>query len=215
MRGLTHPTTGYTSLVHGCEAQPARSNGIVLAGITAARPWGRWVQVRPCGVVCRLYLAGPLRSPAYESHPWRKGWPRCCFRHCHVGRHLLLLPCMLLVVVPGLLLWMLLVLGPVLLFRRRPHPPHARLVESECEVRIAPANGLYVPRWCMVRGLTRTCQRDRPRWYHSRPFVGMACMLYLAGSAACLAGSSRGRSCRISGSGVRGQTRTCQRARPR
>ena len=35
-----------------------------------------------------------------------------------------------------------------------------------------------------VRCLTCTCQRDRHRWYHSRPFVAMACMLYLAGSPA-------------------------------
>ena len=62
-----------------------------------------------------------------------------------------------------------------------------------------------------VRGLTRTCQRDRPRWYHSRPFVAMVCMLYLAGSAACLAGSSRGPSCRIFRVWVRGLSRTCQR----
>ena len=44
---------------------------------------------------------------------------------------------------------------------------------------------------------TRTCQRDRPRWYHSRPIVGKDCRLYLAASAACLARSSPGPSCRI------------------
>ena len=26
------------------------------------------------GVGCRLYHAGSPRGPAYESHPWRKGW---------------------------------------------------------------------------------------------------------------------------------------------
>ena len=62
-----------------------------------------------------------------------------------------------------------------------------------------------------VRCLIRTCQRDRPRWYHSRPFVAMVCVLYLAGSAACLAGSSRGPSCRIFRVLVRGLSRTCQR----
>ena len=77
-----------------------------------------------------------------------------------------------------------------------PHPPHAWLVGSGCEVQLAPANGLYLAGAC-VRRLTRTCQRDRPRWYHSTPIVGMDCRLYLAGSAACLAGSSRGPSCRI------------------
>ena len=45
----------------------------------------------------------------------------------------------LLVVVPVQLRSIQLVLRRGLLFRRRPHPPHARLVESECEVRIAPA----------------------------------------------------------------------------
>ena len=31
------------------------------------------------GVGCRLYHAGSPRGPAYESHPWRKGWPHVCF----------------------------------------------------------------------------------------------------------------------------------------
>ena len=85
----------------------------------------------------------------------------------------------------------LLVLGPGLLFRRRPHPPYARLVESECEVRIAPANGLYIPRWCMgarpnphvptgmVSLVSLECVRgDGVQVIH----CGIGCMLYLAGS---------------------------------
>ena len=85
----------------------------------------------------------------------------------------------------------LLVLGPGLLFRRRPHPPYARLVESECEVRIAPANGLYIPRWCMgarpnphvptgmVSLVSLECVRgDGVQVIH----CGIGCRLYLAGS---------------------------------
>ena len=36
-RSNPHPPTGYTSPVHGCEAGPARANGIDLAGVTGVR----------------------------------------------------------------------------------------------------------------------------------------------------------------------------------
>ena len=39
-RSTTPPTTGYTSLVHRCMAQPARAKGIYLASYTRGCSWG-------------------------------------------------------------------------------------------------------------------------------------------------------------------------------
>ena len=47
---------------------------IYLAGVTGLRSRG-WGACYALGVGCRLYHAGSPRGPAYESHPWRKGWP--------------------------------------------------------------------------------------------------------------------------------------------
>ena len=49
-------------------------HGIDLAGVTGLRSRG-WGAGYALGVGCRLYHAGSPRGPAYESHPWRKGWP--------------------------------------------------------------------------------------------------------------------------------------------
>ena len=55
VRGLTHQTTGYTSLVHGWQT---RSLGW----------WGWWVQVRPCGGGCCVTTAVPrLRKSPMEE----------------------------------------------------------------------------------------------------------------------------------------------------
>ena len=51
----------------------------------------------------------------------------------------------------------------------------------------APANVVYVAdAW--VRGLTRSCQWDTPRWCRSRPLAGKGCRLYLAGGGCLDAG---------------------------
>ena len=65
-----------------------------------------------------------------------------------------------------------------------PHPPHAWKVQAGCEVQPAPGNGLLYLTGACVRDLTRTCQLDILRWYHSTPFVVIGCSLHIAGSAA-------------------------------
>ena len=59
-----------------------------------------------------------------------------------------------------------------------PHPPF----EFWCEVYPAPGNGLNLA-GALVRGLTCSYQRDIPRSYRLRPFVGQGCMLYIADAA--------------------------------
>ena len=44
-----------------------------LAGVTGMRSRG-WGACYASWVGCMLYHAGLPRSPAYESHPWMKGW---------------------------------------------------------------------------------------------------------------------------------------------
>ena len=76
---------------------------------------------------------------------------------------------------------------------RRPHPPHAySRVWMRAPIRTRHWVILYLAGAC-VRGLTRTCQRDRPRWCHNMPLVGMGCMLYIAGSAAVICCGSTAR----------------------
>ena len=120
--------------------EPARANGIDLAGVTIWRwwGWGAGCTLRDQLQVIRCW--SPARPLIQESRVWVRGLTSTCQRVMH--------------------------------------------------------------RWCLgAMAIIRTCQRDRPRSYYSRPFVGMDCRLYLAGSAACLAGSSRGPSCRIAESG--------------
>ena len=147
---------------------------------------GWWVQVRPCGVGCWLYLAGPPRSPAYECHHGGRDGPLDALVAARGVSQLL----------PGR--WQLWYPSCGLVGRI---PLMHGKSSQDARYKSHPPTGYIYLAGAWVRGLTRTCQRDRRRWYHSRPFVAMACMLYLAGSAACLAGSSPCPSCRISESG--------------
>ena len=74
-----------------------------------------------------------------------------------------------------------------------------------------------IPRWCMgARPISRTCRHDRPRWYHSWPFVGIWCRLYLAGLLHVTpCGTTAGPLVHDNRVWVRGLTRTRQRIIPR